>query len=334
MQAVDVLLTQTAFDRFGERLSTLDAGIRPMRMQPDGSLLVGEREVAWEDAAPEVAWATADLFDEGAPLRPFFGFLLKSETIRWLQSPAAGFDAPVFGDLLRRGIRLTNSHASAVAIAEYVVASVLDVFQRRSEWRAAAQDHAWRTHDFREVNGTTWLVIGLGHIGRATSARARAMGARVIGVRRRPTGTEDVDQVVVPDEVHHVLGRADVVLLSAPATAATHHLVDEEFLRGMKEGSVLVNVARGSLVDEAALVSALDRGVPAAAVLDVFETEPLPADHPLWTHPCVVVTPHNAAGGTGRYERAADEFLSNLEAYLSSAPLTNEVTEADLATES
>lgn len=327
---MDVLLTQTAFERFGERLLAIDVGARPMRMQADGSLRIGEREVAWEDAAPEVAWATADLFDDGAPLRPFFGFVLKADSIRWLQSPAAGFDAPIFADLVRRGMRLTNSHASAPAIAEHVLGSVLDVFQDRARWRDAAADRAWRTHDFREVAGTTWLVIGLGHIGRATAVRARAMSARVIGVRRRPTGTEDVDEIVTPDELGRVIGRADVVVLSAPATADTRHLVDAAFLEAMRPDAVLVNVARGSLVDEAALLASLDAGRPAVAVLDVFETEPLPDDHPFWAHPRVIVTPHNAAGGTGRYQRAADEFLANLEAYVAGAPLTNEVTEADL----
>lgn len=327
---MDVLLTQTAFDRFGDRLLDLDVDLRPMRMQPDGTLLVGERAVEWDAAAPEVAWATADLFDDGAPLRPFFGFLLKSATIRWLQSPAAGFDAPIFADLVRRGMRLTNSHASAPAIAEHVIASVLEVFQHRNRWRDAAAERAWRSHDFREVAGTTWLVIGLGHIGRATATRARGLGARIIGVRRRPTGTEEVDELITPDGLGRVVGRADVVVLSAPSAPDTRHLVDATFLAAMKPDAVLVNVARGALVDEEALLRSLDDGRPAMAVLDVFETEPLPVEHPFWDHPRVLVTPHNAAGGTGRYARAADEFFANLEAYVAGGPLTNEVTAADL----
>lgn len=325
-----MLLTQTAFDRFGDRLLGLEVNPRPVRMQSDGSILVGDRPVEWEQATPEVAWATADLFDDGAPLRPFFAFVLRSDSIRWLQSPAAGFDAPIFADLVRKGVRLTNSHASAAGIAEYVIASVLDVFQGRQRWRDAAVEREWRPHDFREVNGTTWLIVGLGHIGSATAARARAMGARVIGVRRSPSGTEDVEEVVTPAELPHVIGRADVVVLSAPAAPETRHVVDDAFLRQMRQESVLVNVARGSLVDESALLEALDRGVPAAAVLDVFESEPLPPEHPFWKHPRVTVTPHNSAGGTGRYARAADEFLANLRSYAADAPLHNEVTEADL----
>lgn len=323
-------MTQTAYDRFGARVTDLDRDVRCMRMQPDGSLLVGERTVAWDDATPEVAWATADLFDDGAPLRPFFGFLVASSSVRWLQSPAAGVDAPIFATLLSRGMRLTNSHSSAVAIAEYVVGSVLEVFQDRAAWHANQRTRTWAGRDFREVQGSTWLIVGLGHIGSATAARAMAMGASVVGVRRHPSGTEPVDEMLTPSTMARALPRADVVVLSAPATPATERLVNPEFLAAMKPRSVLINIARGSLIDEPALLAALDAGTPAAAVLDVFSTEPLPADHRLWSHPRVTVTPHNAAGGTGRYARAADEFLANLAAYSGDGRLINEVTVADL----
>jgi glyoxylate/hydroxypyruvate reductase A len=116
-------------------------------------------------------------------------------------------------------------------------------------------------------------------------------------------------------------------VLAAPATPATTDLVDAALLARMKEGSILINVSRGALVDEDALLSALDRGRPAVAVLDVFRTEPLPDDHPFWTHPSVRVTPHNAAGGRGRLQRQADLFSTNLDRYRAGDPLLNEVTD-------
>jgi phosphoglycerate dehydrogenase-like enzyme len=134
--------------------------------------------------------------------------------------------------------------------------------------------------------------------------------------------------MVTPDRLGEVIGEADVVVLSAPATPGSRQLVDAGFLAAMKSGSLLVNVGRGALVDEAALLDALDTGTPAVAVLDVFEHEPLPPDHPFWTHPRVRVTPHNAAGGFGRLRRQAELFDANLDRWLAGRPLEYDVTDA------
>lgn len=301
-------------------------------MANDGTLHLGHREgqpLTWEEADVEVAWPTADLFADGAPLRPFFGFLVRHEALRWVQSPAAGFDNPVFATIVANGRRLTTSHVTDIPIAEYVIRAVLDHYQQPQRWAASAADKAWRQHDFREVHGSTWLIVGLGSIGTAIATRARAFGAHVVGVRRRPpTGDEQADEMVTPDHIRQRLDHADVVVLSAPATAETERLVDATFLDAMKPGSVLVNIARGALVDEAALVDALDRHQTIeAAILDVTDTEPLPSESPLWDHPAVTISPHNAGGGTGRYARAADLFIENLDRYVAGAPLRNEVTE-------
>jgi glyoxylate/hydroxypyruvate reductase A len=119
-----------------------------------------------------------------------------------------------------------------------------------------------------------------------------------------------------------------VVVLAAPATPETANLVDADFLSRMKPGGLLVNVARGTLVDDDALIESLDSGHLSAAVLDVFRTEPLPNDHPFWSHPSIRVTPHNAAGGVGRLQRQAELFKENLDRYLDGRPLLNEVSDA------
>jgi phosphoglycerate dehydrogenase-like enzyme len=152
----------------------------------------------------------------------------------------------------------------------------------------------------------------------------RAFDARVIGVRRNPSGDEPVDHMITPAEMLAVLPEADVVVLAAPATDETQHLVDARFLGAMRERALLVNVARGALVDERALIAALDSGRPAHAVLDVTEVEPLPPASPLWSHPNVTVTPHTSGGGTGRYRRAADVFAANLRRYTSGGQLRDE----------
>jgi phosphoglycerate dehydrogenase-like enzyme len=322
---MQILLPETAFNEFAERLAAVE-GVEWLRVRGDGTFVLDDEPVAPNEAEPEVAWGTAHIFRDGT-LEHFFGALLTSETIRWFQSPAAGIDHPVFGMIMQRGIRLSSSHGNNIPIAEYVLGAVLRAYQRPEEWDAARREKAWRGHEFLEVHGTTWLIIGVGAIGSAIAERARAFGARVIGSRRHPAGDEPVDQMIGPHELLSVVPDCDVVVLAAPATPETRHVVDAPFLAAMREGSVLVNIARGSLVDEDALLVALERGVPETAILDVFETEPLPDDSPFWTHPRVVVTPHATDAGIGRHARNADLFLHNLERYRAGEPLRHEITD-------
>jgi phosphoglycerate dehydrogenase-like enzyme len=319
-----LLLTEPAFTRFGDAIGAVAPDARFIRMQKGGDLLFGDRPLPWEEAAPDIAWVTSDLFDDG-PVRPFFKLLLTAKP-GWVQIAGAGVDHPVFGMILSEGVRLTTSHVTGGPIAEYVMRAVLDHYQQPALWSSERAERRWVAHDFRELHGTTWLVIGLGAIGTAVAERARAFGATVIGVRRRPDGTEPVDECVRPDRLEAVLPRADVVVLSAPGGAETRHLMHRGTFGVMRPRSVLVNVGRGSLVDEDALHDALDRGTPEVAILDVTEVEPPPPDSWLWSHPRVVLTPHSSAGGTGRYARSADVFCENLKRWLNGEPLHHEVT--------
>ena len=278
----------------------------------------------------DVAAAAFDLFDayQGA-LRPLFGRVLSSTTLRWFSVPNAGLDSPVFTTVLERGVRLTNAHVTDIPISEYVLRSVLDHFQQAGLWRDAQQRAAWDRHQFREVAGTTWLIVGLGTIGQAVAVRARAFGARVVGCRRSPTGHEPVDAFVSPADLIGALPAADVVVLSLPSAADAPPLVDARFLDAMAERSVIVNIARGSLIDEDALIDALDRGRPGAAILDVTVTEPLPQDSPLWHHPGVVLTPHNSAGGFARYERYDDLLVDNLGRFPAASPCETKSCDVD-----
>jgi phosphoglycerate dehydrogenase-like enzyme len=316
---------------FGASLLSVDDHLELVVMGADGTLDLSDGSaVDRDDSGIEIAWATQDLFEAGAPVRPFFGLVRRLDTLRWFQSQAAGFDEPVFRELIRRDIAFTTSHANSVSISEYVLRAVLDHFEQPARWVEAQSERRWVRHNFTEIFGSTWLIVGLGSIGIEVATRAQAFGAHVIGVRRHPSGDEPVAEMVTPGDMGEAIGRADVVVLSAPAGASTHHLVDRAFLGAMKETAIIVSVGRGSVIDETALVEALDAGSIAAAVLDVFETEPLPDDHPLWGHPRVTVTPHNSAGGRSGYARAAEYFKENLSRYLSGAPLLHLVTEADL----
>ena len=324
---MQVLLTAVAYQSFGAVLSR--PGVDWLLMNEDESLCDAHgTPIAREDAHPDIAWGTSDLFREGAPLVSFFAFMLSSAELAWFQSPGAGYENPAFGALVANGVRVTNAHVNSLPIAEFVMRSVLDEFQDAAQWRHQALEHRWQIHDWREVSGSTWLIVGLGGIGTEVARRARAFGVRVIGCRRHPSPTDPTERTVTPDQLDQVIGLADVVVLAAPATPETESLVDADFLSRMKARSLLVNVARGTLVDDDALIESLDSGHLSAAVLDVFRTEPLPADHPFWSHPSIRVTPHNAAGGTGRFQRQAELFKENLDRYLDGRPLLNEVTDA------
>lgn len=213
-------------------------------------------------------------------------------------------------------------------MAEFAFSSVLDVFQPNPARRASQQARAWQGHEFREVCGSQWLIVGLGRVGSEIATRARAFGARVLGVRRSPRGDEPVDRILAPDAIFSVLPETDVIVLSAALNASTQSLVDAQFLACLKPDAVLVNVARGGIVDEAALLQGLDDARPAAAILDVFETEPLPEDSRLWLHPRVRLSAHCSAESAGTGVRGDALFLENLGRYLAGEPLCLEVDPA------
>lgn len=311
---------------FGERLRGAAPDARFLAMDPDGTIRADGVEVAWQDAHADVAYGSADIFDDQTLTRRFFGWLLRADELRWLQMAAAGVDHAVFGALLDAGVRITSAHVTDIPIAEYVLAQVLRATVPIEAMEASTAAGRWTKHEWREVHGSRWVVVGLGAIGSAVSVRARAFGASVTGVRRTPTGDEPVDEMIRPDDLLAAVPSADVVVLCTPATRHTIGMVDAAFLGAMAPHSILVNVGRGQLLDQVALRRALDAGRPARAILDVAVDEPPAEDSWLWDHPSVTLTAHTSAGGDGRHARAADVFASNLARYVAGEPLVDEVT--------
>ncbi len=324
-----VLLYAPAHRRIRDRISAL-SGIEPLLMNREGKVHEGDREISADQARPEIGWVTNDLF--GGPLREYMVALLKSPSLKWLQSGAAGFDNPVFAQIVAKGARLTTNHSQSIGMAEYVLATVLDHFQRGPERRRAQSSREWARLPYREIMGSRWAIIGFGAIGQEVARRARAFGAHITGIRRSQTGHELADRILTPTDLLSALGGADVVVLSLPLMAETEALVNAKFLAAMNPKSVLVNVGRGGLVDEAALLESLGRGVPEHAILDVFRTEPLPADSPFWNHPRVTLTGHASAIGSGLTARTDALFVENLGRYLRGVPLLNEADPADVRT--
>jgi phosphoglycerate dehydrogenase-like enzyme len=325
-----LLIYESSFNRIEAGIAALGAEIEPLVMNDAGEVRLHGRLIAEDEVLPETAWANSDVFFAGAA-RPFMIAMLKSPVLRWVQSGAAGFDHPVFGQIVEKGVRLTTSHGQAVGMAEYVLAGVLNILQRGDDRRAAQAARRWERLPFREVNGSHWLVIGFGAIGKGVADRARAFGAQVIGVRRSQEPDPSAERIAALADLPDLLPNCDVVVLCCPLTDETRHLASAAFFAAMKPGSILVNVGRGGLVDEPSLLTALDRGVPEHAVLDVFEVEPLPSDSPFWTHPRVTLTPHASGVSAGNAPRNDQLFLENLRRYLSGDALLHEAHHRDVA---
>jgi phosphoglycerate dehydrogenase-like enzyme len=324
-----ILIYGPSYEPIAEEIGRRSPGMEILLMDETGAISLEGARVDVEDARPDLAWADHGVFT-GPAIRPFIIAMLKSPVLKWVQSAAAGFDHPMFGQLVSKGVSLTSSHGQAVGMADYVMAGVLDHFQRGPERRAAQAARVWWRESFRELEGTHWLVIGFGAIGQGVAQRARGFGAQVIGVRRDLSPHPLAERIVGLNAVTAELPDTDVVVLSIPLSAATRQLANADFFAAMKPGSVLVNVGRGGLVDELALLAALDRGIPAHAVLDVFATEPLPADSPFWDNPRVAVNGHASGLTGGQHLRNQALFLDNLARFATGEPLLNLASKEDV----
>ncbi len=254
--------------------------------------------------------------------------------LRWIQAAGSGVGQFVPSGLRNSPIVLTNAAGiGAVPIAEWVLARVLAVYKRLDEHAEQQRDHVWNQKLGALVAGRQALVVGLGAIGKQVARRLKAFDVRVVGVRRSWTpgmSSSDADEVIGPDQLMQALGSAHIVVVSAPGTASNANLFDAQAFAAMRRGAVFVNVARGSLVDESALIEALRSGHLRAAALDVAKQEPLPADSPLWDTPNLSISPHSSASADRYMERVAELFYDNLGRYVAGQDLVNVV---DLARE-
>jgi phosphoglycerate dehydrogenase-like enzyme len=253
--------------------------------------------------------------------------------LKLIQSISAGTDQYDRRLLRERGVRVASAAGvNAQAVAEHSMALVLALSRRLPEARDNQHAKHWRgmvgeigMREF-ELAGKTLLVVGMGRIGSRLARLAKAFDMRVLATKRDPaTGAEWADAVASTDRLHEMLGQADIVALTCPLTPQTQNLIDAAALAAMRPGAHLVNVARGRVVDEPALIQALQDGRLAAAALDATWEEPLPASSALWAMPNVLITPH-AAGETRAYEdNVIDILLENLDRLWRGAPLRNEV---------
>jgi phosphoglycerate dehydrogenase-like enzyme len=253
--------------------------------------------------------------------------------LRWVQCMGSGVGQYVSARLPEGGITLTNGAGIASApIAEWVLARVLQAVKRLPEHDANARERRWHMALGGRLEGRTVAIVGLGAIGRDVAKRFRGFGVELLGIRRSwtPGATDpDVDELFGPAALHEVLARADVVVLAAPGSDDNADLFDEAAFAAMRPGSIFVNVARGTLVDEGALIAALESGHLGAAAIDVARSEPLPPDDPLWDAPNLCISPHSSASVERYGERAFDLFCDNLARFVAGEPLRNVVDLSD-----
>lgn len=260
--------------------------------------------------------------------------LARADRLRWVHSSAVAVGTLPLGELAARGVVVTNSRGvQSAAIAEHVIGTLLALARRlpaavrRQDARVWAQNEMIGDLSPWLVEGRRMGIVGLGTIGQAVAVRAAALGMDVIGIRRRPElgRPPGVREVGGPSQLDDVLRTSDVLVLAAPWTSATDRVLSAREIGLMKQGAVLINVARGQLVDEDALALALSGGRLGGAALDVFDEEPLPPSSPFWSLPNVIVTPHTSGFRADHWDAVIDLFTDQIRRFEAGQPLANRV---------
>jgi len=294
------------------------------QLPAETSIAVGERAEAFERWAAEADvifnWSCGgDLLREVFKLCP---------RVRWVHTRSAGLDGLLFPELVESAAALTNgTGVFSESLGEFALAGIL--FFAKDLRRMVRNQEAgrWEQFDVAEIAGQTLGIVGYGDIGRAVAARARAMGMRVVAVKRHaaPAGATDAhaERIYTPERTPEMIALADYILVAAPLTAETCGLIGEREFAAMKPSAVVINLGRGPVIDEAAMLRALSEGRIRGAVLDVFDTEPLPEGHPFYRLENVLLSPHAADHTADWLERAMQFFLDNFARFQKGEPLHN-----------
>ena len=330
-----ILMSQQSIDRLGPAVSVamgprsfeliaLEDAVAAQRT--DGDVAFISREVTGTSTKHEIHPA----------LQQVYTLLRQSPALKWVHIHSAGADRQIYLDLLAKGVQVsTSSGANAQVVATVALAGMLALARRFPLLWAEQQGRQWipmmGNRMPRDLPGQTATIVGWGPIGQKLGSLLQALGMNVVAVRQqaqaKPTQPSDPQSVemVTFEDWQKVLPKTDWLVLACPLTPKTRQLVNAQALALLPIGAHLVNVARGEVVDELALIAALQSGQLGGAFLDVFAHEPLPQDSPLWAMPQVMVTPHAAGHSDGNENRVAQMFLDNLRSWVEGQPLRNAV---------
>jgi phosphoglycerate dehydrogenase-like enzyme len=327
MAAPVVVIAKDAYEPWRHLFEAADLPVRYVIIDDKETVLLDGEKIHPKEVPANVIWMSIEAL-RGIFRKTFLHLFENAPDLKLVHSIGAGFDMPIAQNILKRGATLTTSHVNSISIAEFVMRAVLERVQRADLARDARDRKEYPRDDIREIYDMDWLIYGMGTIGSRIAERAQGFGVNVTGVRRSPTGNEPVSKMIKPSDVNDDLGKYDVVVFSMPNTPETQGIGNAEFFAKMKPGAIFVNVGRGALVDEDALLAALDSGHLDYAILDVHSVEEAwlyrgerMDDSPLWTHPKILLTPHGAAHGDGRHVRNAQLFIDNLRRFLNDEPL-------------
>jgi phosphoglycerate dehydrogenase-like enzyme len=297
-----------------ERLSKIGGGVR---------LKIAKTA---EELAPELADAQV-LFSWAGPKAEVAKVLEQAPKLEWIHARYAGLDGLLFPELIASPVPLTNGRGTfSQSLGEFVIAGALYFAKDLPRMLRAKAAHKWEVFNVLELSCQTMGIVGHGDIGRAIARRAKAFGMRVLALRRDVTpraGDEHVDKVYANAELHEMLPECDYVVVAAPLTPHTRHLLSTPEFNVMKPEAIVMNVGRGPVIDEAAITEALRSGRIRGAALDVFEVEPLPADSALWGMPNVLISAHTADHTKDWLNDAADFFVEQFGRWSKGEPLKN-----------
>jgi phosphoglycerate dehydrogenase-like enzyme len=296
------------------------------KLPPDTNIAVGKSVEAFErlasDADVILSWSAS-----GKLLREVFGI---SPNVRWIHSRSAGLDTVLFPELIESPVPLTNGRGVfSQSLGEFALGAILYFAKDFRRMIANQQAGRWEAFDIVEVSGQTVGIVGYGDIGRAVATRVRAMGMRILAVKRHGPPLYNVDplinQIYTPAERTEMISRCDYIVCAAPLTPETRGMIGAAEFAAMKPNAVVVNIGRGPVIDEAAMLRALTEKRIKGAALDVFDTEPLPAGHAFYHLDNVLLSPHCADHTHDWTQQAMRFFLAQFERYQQGRPLENVV---------
>jgi phosphoglycerate dehydrogenase-like enzyme len=326
---VKILLAKTAFARVESRLKAIAPNADYTFVTPTGTFERNGEELPASQVDPDIAWISIDSMRDGY-FPSYLDVVAKADKLKWMQSFLAGLDQPAFKEIIGRGVKLSKSSAQAIPIAEYVTGNAYSLLLPIEAQRAAQAKGEWTRTPYREIGDTRWTLIGFGAIGSEIAKRVKPYGVHLTVVRRQSDDRGLADAIIPLSDVGKALPETDVVILACALNDQTRGLANDAFFDKLKKGAILLNIARGALINSDALKRGLDRDQPARAVLDVFEQEPLPGDNWMWKHPKVRVTAHTSPNGSGTLRRGDELFLANLKRFLAGEPVSNEATRAEV----